>query len=623
MRKFTQQLFCGLICIYILQTSHAQTRIGIDCNQPIDNTTGAIYPSATTAVVATTCTPWVRVNFILGPWSSPSDQTLHNGKTWKQTYDEIIDGFVQQGIQVYALVGAQIVSQSIGDKMIAFPGSDSSGAAAWKDEYISNFVQVVDYFKDRIRVYESYNEPNNWDNGYTAVVHAKWFALMLQDVYLNVKYFNGHVNDQAWQVTLVSGAVLTMDNLGTNGYIAETYWYGINEWAWSWTHQETGSYPLDAIGMHIYVEQGSTSSATITNAMNQNINNFWTDITSYEGATSKQVWISEFGWQSGNVGYQGQADNLTTSFNLLKNDSRIGAALWFTLSDWPGVSWGIYEMGNFDPSDQKLAFNAFKGQVNCYATNLQATADCDGNVNFNWTNSGNAWLIDVSTDPNFSFFYNKDVSNQTSTNAPVGFSCYVAQAPCSPVSLSFQPGTTYYWRMWNGETHTSGGSFTIPSSPASPTITLNGNTLTSGLGNTYQWYLDGNIITGATSQSYTPLQNGNYTVTITDGNGCSATSAPYNLTSTNLIEVDELAITLYPNPNNGTFTLQFKRFVPMVQIKVVNMLGELVFADELKTATGNYTLNLLENQSGKVVRGVYSAHILTENKLYLKKIVIR
>ena len=263
MRKVTIIIF--FICFSIIKT-FSQTGIGLDCNQPIDPATGAIQANATYAVVGTTCAPWVRLNFILGPWTSPSDQTLHSGKTWKQTYDEIVNGFLHQGIKVYGLIGAQTVSYHIDDMMIAYPGADYAGAIVWKDEYISNFVDVVDHFKDRIRVYESYNEPNNWDNGSTSVVHAKWFALLLQDIYLEVKHFNGHAADPDWQVTLVSGAILTMDNNGTGGYINDTYWYGINELAWSWTHQETGFYPLDGIGMHIYVEQGSTNVTTITNA---------------------------------------------------------------------------------------------------------------------------------------------------------------------------------------------------------------------------------------------------------------------------------------------------------------------------------------------------------------------
>ena len=47
---------------------------------------------------------------------------------------------------------------------------------------------------------------------------------------------------------------------------------------------------------------------------------------------------------------------------------------------------------------------------------------------------------------------------------------------------------------------------------------------TSGTYSTYQWYNNGNIITGATSSTYVATQSGNYTLEVTDANGCMITS---------------------------------------------------------------------------------------------------
>jgi len=48
----------------------------------------------------------------------------------------------------------------------------------------------------------------------------------------------------------------------------------------------------------------------------------------------------------------------------------------------------------------------------------------------------------------------------------------------------------------------------------------------TGLGFTYVWKRDGNVIVGAISSNYTALVNGNYTVTISNGVACSNTSVP-------------------------------------------------------------------------------------------------
>lgn len=502
-RSQSKAFWTIIVFLQISVTGFSQTGIGLDCNQPIDPVTGAIQPNATYAVVGTTCTPWVRLNFILGPWSSPSDQTLHSGKTWKQTYDEIVNGFINQGIQVYGLISDQAYSNP-GDLLQLVTPNNQAATDAWISQYVANFVDIVGYFRTRVTTYESYNEPNNWNNG-MAVVHSKWFAKILQEVYMETKYYNGHDSDPSWQVTLVSGPIFTHASDDGASYISSTYSYGINNFDWTWILNNKGTYPLDGFGMHIYTTQGDSDPAVVVPGMNTNINAFWNSIVNYEGSTSKKIWVSEFGWESNAVGYQGQADNLTTGFNLLKNDSRIALAIFFSLSDWPGASWGLYEFGNFAPSDQKLSFNAFKNQVSCPAspspTNLQVTSDCSGAVNFNWTNSGSGWFVDVSTDPNYGTFSNKDISNLTSTTAPSGFS----------PSITFLPGTTYYWHIWNGSTHTDGNSFTIPTcvSPTNLQVTtdclgnVNFNWTNTGTG----WFVDVSTDAGFATYSNKDVSN--------------------------------------------------------------------------------------------------------------------
>jgi PKD repeat protein len=61
---------------------------------------------------------------------------------------------------------------------------------------------------------------------------------------------------------------------------------------------------------------------------------------------------------------------------------------------------------------------------------------------------------------------------------------------------------------------------TAYSNPA-PSIIASGNALTSTAASTYQWLFEGNIISGATNQSYTANQSGLYSVTVTDINGCT------------------------------------------------------------------------------------------------------
>lgn len=68
---------------------------------------------------------------------------------------------------------------------------------------------------------------------------------------------------------------------------------------------------------------------------------------------------------------------------------------------------------------------------------------------------------------------------------------------------------------------------------ATPTVTVSasGNVLSAQASDavSYQWFLDGTPINGATSADYTPSGAGNYSVTITASNGCTATSSNFAL----------------------------------------------------------------------------------------------
>ena len=67
-------------------------------------------------------------------------------------------------------------------------------------------------------------------------------------------------------------------------------------------------------------------------------------------------------------------------------------------------------------------------------------------------------------------------------------------------------------------------------SPASPVLICSNNpavlSASTGAGYTYEWYHNNTILSGETDSTLTVSVTGAYTVRITDGNGCSATSSP-------------------------------------------------------------------------------------------------
>ena len=86
--------------------------------------------------------------------------------------------------------------------------------------------------------------------------------------------------------------------------------------------------------------------------------------------------------------------------------------------------------------------------------------------------------------------------------------------------------------------------------PPNPVINLSGtNVLYTGSFATYQWCLNGVAIPGATSSVYVESAFGDYTVIVSDGNGCTDTSLVFMVTDhTRVVNVNIMDIRLYPNP---------------------------------------------------------------------------
>lgn len=139
------------------------------------------------------------------------------------------------------------------------------------------------------------------------------------------------------------------------------------------------------------------------------------------------------------------------------------------------------------------------------------------------------------------------------------------------VILSITDGTNYVWStgsLSSSITVTASGTYsaTVLNSTAgcsvvlsqnvtvspvpNPSINLVGQNLSTGSFTTYQWSFNGTPIPGATSQNVNPTATGNgqYTVTVTNSNGCEAVSTAYNLTNVGITESALSSARFYPNP---------------------------------------------------------------------------
>jgi hypothetical protein len=145
----------------------------------------------------------------------------------------------------------------------------------------------------------------------------------------------------------------------------------------------------------------------------------------------------------------------------------------------------------------------------------------------------------------------------------------------------------------------------------SPVVIQAGNSLTTTIPYaTYQWYLGTSPITGATLQTYTPTQTGNYFVFVQNSFGCSAQSLAFNSNAlgVNNVEVGS-AIQLYPNPNNGSFNIDGELLSNDGRIfaDVIDITGRIVHKEQV--TTGDNRINMQVTISADIAPGVYTLRL--------------
>jgi hypothetical protein len=144
-----------------------------------------------------------------------------------------------------------------------------------------------------------------------------------------------------------------------------------------------------------------------------------------------------------------------------------------------------------------------------------------------------------------------------------------------------------------------------------PTITASGNTLTSSATTGNQWYKAGELIVGATAQTYQVQATAGYQVKVTAG-GCTATSAVFNFVPTRIDGPNAWngTVVAYPNPvsnvlyvkNNSGRKLQLQLVdVAGVKVRVHTLVGAQGSINVQGLASGAYFLVVTDLQTQRSI----------------------
>lgn len=127
-------------------------------------------------------------------------------------------------------------------------------------------------------------------------------------------------------------------------------------------------------------------------------------------------------------------------------------------------------------------------------------------------------------------------------------------------------------------------TLTVKSLPSVAITQTNANTLTATAGFTsYEWYLNGTLLTTTTSDVLVLSSNGVYTVKVTS-NGCSATSAPLNVQIGGIQDLHVGQLSLYPNPANQQLMVEVANWNQLPEGTLVNIydvLGNVLIREKL------------------------------------------
>jgi uncharacterized repeat protein (TIGR01451 family) len=280
----------------------------------------------------------------------------------------------------------------------------------------------------------------------------------------------------------------------------------------------------------------------------------------------------------------------------------------------------------------------------CVGGNVLLTAG--GANNYLWSNSSTAQSITVSASGNYSVTVTDGNNCSASTSASVTVN-QLPTATITPsgsttfcqgdsVTLTSSTANSYLWSTSattqsinvsspgnyivtvtdgnNCSSASSATAVTVNPNPPVPNITQVGTSLLSDALTGNQWYLNSVLIPGATSQSYQPTQNGNYSVVITDANGCTASSAAFPFYMTGIETLSEDDVVIYPNPARDELIVQSSKF-KVQSVEVVDVVGKVLQSQESRTR------NQVNVNVSSLAPGIYFVRVKGEKGIVVRRVV--
>lgn len=165
------------------------------------------------------------------------------------------------------------------------------------------------------------------------------------------------------------------------------------------------------------------------------------------------------------------------------------------------------------------------------------------------------------------------------------------------------------------------GYVTVFAQPPPQGIQQSGDTLLANQGAVgYQWYYNGNLITGATNYFYVATASGDYNVVATDDNGCEVEAVIFNVIAGGIdINTNENRIHIYPNPASSKLDVSSSTFA-ITSICIFDLPGEKVLTLHTFPIESPYQQTV---DISRLSPGVYFLKVETGPGSWIQKVVVQ
>jgi len=125
----------------------------------------------------------------------------------------------------------------------------------------------------------------------------------------------------------------------------------------------------------------------------------------------------------------------------------------------------------------------------------------------------------------------------------------------------------------------------------------------------------------STEATLTVDKTGNYSLLISDGNGCQSSIMYYVTGGTAIDQVKDLATIVYPNPTEGPVNIQLKTVEKLDKIEVINPDGRVITeysGDQIKYENNKIFLNLKNLPKGNYFISLHFGKKVQTNAIILR-----